>query len=195
MSHVRVLQEPRPSLDLPADAPGRGGPDPARQAAVSPRSATGLAEAVFDEIENLAGGRRVLLAFDFDPASEGELGADGHRASCCHCCEKKLKMYFMALWPVGPQMIDDTIKKVIKPDFPDLVVRRGLRQPRLQVRQRGRDQGHRHRPPAALHHRRHGHVARRHPDDAGHHEHPGHGPDRATCRPATRARRSGCSTR
>ena len=38
-----------------------------------------------------------------------------------HCCEKKLKMYFLALWPVGPQMIDDVIGKVIKTDFPSLV--------------------------------------------------------------------------
>ena len=27
----------------------------------------------------------------------------------------------MALWPVGPQMIDDNISKVIKPDFPQMV--------------------------------------------------------------------------
>jgi hypothetical protein len=29
-------------------------------------------------------------------------------------------MYFMALWPVGPQMIDDAVAKVILSDFPDL---------------------------------------------------------------------------
>ena len=38
-----------------------------------------------------------------------------------HCCEKKLKIYFIALWPVGPQMIDDSINKVIKTDFPEMV--------------------------------------------------------------------------
>ena len=27
----------------------------------------------------------------------------------------------MALWPVGPQMIDDNISKVIKSDFPQMV--------------------------------------------------------------------------
>jgi hypothetical protein len=30
-------------------------------------------------------------------------------------------MYFMALWPVGPQMIDDNIRKVIRADFPHLI--------------------------------------------------------------------------
>jgi hypothetical protein len=85
-----------------------------------PEKATGLAKNVFDEIEALDEGSPVLLAFDFDPASEGELGPMA-TAFVRHCCEKKLKMYFMALWPVGPQMIDDTIARVIHRDFPDLV--------------------------------------------------------------------------
>ncbi len=62
----------------------------------------------------------MLLAFDFDPASEGELGPMA-TAFVRHCCEKKLKMYFLALWPVGPQMIDESIDNVIKADFPHLV--------------------------------------------------------------------------
>ncbi len=79
-----------------------------------------LATAVFDEIEKLHEGDRVLLAFDYDPGSEGELGPMA-TAFVRHCCEKKVKMYFMALWPLGQQMIEDNIKKVILQDFPDLV--------------------------------------------------------------------------
>ena len=85
-----------------------------------PETSSELAKAVFNEIEQLEEGDRVLLAFDFDPASEGELGPMA-TAFVRHCCEKKVKMYFLALWPVGPQMIDDTIEKVIKADFPNLV--------------------------------------------------------------------------
>jgi hypothetical protein len=85
-----------------------------------PEAATGLAKATFDEIEELAPGSRVLLAFDYDPASEGELGPMA-TAFVRHCAEKKLKMYFMALWPVGPQMIDETIARVIRSEFPSLV--------------------------------------------------------------------------
>ena len=84
-----------------------------------PEEPTGLAKAVFDEIEVLKEGDPVLLAFDFDPGSEGELGPMA-TAFVRHCCEKKLKMYFIGLWPVGPQMIDDNINKVIKADFPKL---------------------------------------------------------------------------
>jgi len=74
-----------------------------------------LARAVFNEVDDLPDGSKILLSFDFDPASEGELGPMA-TAFVRHCCEKKHKMYFMALWPVGPQMIDDTIAKVIKGD-------------------------------------------------------------------------------
>jgi len=84
-----------------------------------PEKPTDLARAVFDEVEKLPAGDPVLLAFDFDPGSEGELGPMA-TAFVRHCAEKKLKMYFLGLWPVGPQMIDDTIAKVIKPDFPEL---------------------------------------------------------------------------
>ncbi len=84
-----------------------------------PEKPTGLAQNVFDEIEILNEGDPVPLAFDFDPGSEGELGPMA-TAFTRHCCEKKLKMYFLGLWPVGPQMIDDTINKVIRADFPKL---------------------------------------------------------------------------
>ena len=79
-----------------------------------------LAEDTFNAIDQLNEGDPVLLSFDFYPASEGELGPMA-TAFTKHACEKKLKIYFMALWPVGPQMIDDNISKVIKPDFPQMV--------------------------------------------------------------------------
>jgi hypothetical protein len=85
-----------------------------------PETPSNLSQAVFDEIEALEPGDRVLLAFDFDPGSEGELGPMA-TAFVRHCIEKKLRMYFMALWPVGEQMIDDNIAKVIKMDYKNLV--------------------------------------------------------------------------
>lgn len=85
-----------------------------------PEIPSALAKATFDEIERLRPGDPVLLSFDYDPASEGELGPMA-TAFVRHAAEKKLKMYFMALWPVGAQMVDNTIDKVLRADFPDLV--------------------------------------------------------------------------
>jgi len=85
-----------------------------------PEKPSGIARDVFNEVEQLKEGDKVLLAFDFDPASEGEL-APMATSFVRHCCEKKVKLYFLALWPVGPQMVDDTIDRVIKKDFPQLV--------------------------------------------------------------------------
>lgn len=85
-----------------------------------PEVPTKMAQAVFDEIEKLNEGDPVLLAFDFDPGSEGELGPMA-TAFTRHCAERKLKIYYLALWPVGPQMIEESIEKIIKPDFPGMV--------------------------------------------------------------------------
>ncbi len=79
-----------------------------------------LAQDVFDEIESLKEGDKVLMAWDFDPSTEGELGPMA-TAFARQCCEKKVKMYFITLIPVGPQMIDKTMNEIIRKDFPDLV--------------------------------------------------------------------------
>jgi hypothetical protein len=87
---------------------------------VFPEIPTGYSRSVFEAIENLKPGDKVLIAFDYDPASEAELGPMA--TDFVHqCCEKKLKMYFLALWPVGPSMIQDAIHSVIETDFPQLV--------------------------------------------------------------------------
>lgn len=89
-----------------------------------PEKPTPLAEAFFDAVDTAGEekGRRgnVLLAFDFDPASAGELSPMA--ISLVHqCAERGHRMYFIALWPVGPQLITESIDKVIKRHYPDLV--------------------------------------------------------------------------
>jgi hypothetical protein len=85
-----------------------------------PEQPTEMVQACFDEIDRLPEGSKILLAWDWDPASEGELGPMATMFAR-HCAAKHHKLYFIALWPLGPQMIDDTINKVIKPDFPEMV--------------------------------------------------------------------------
>jgi hypothetical protein len=85
-----------------------------------PQTTTELSRAVFNEIENLKPGDKILVSFDFDPGSEAELGPMA--TSFVHqCCEKKLKIYFMTMWPAGAPLIEDSIRKVIQADYPDMV--------------------------------------------------------------------------
>lgn len=85
-----------------------------------PEVPTQLVQDVFDEVEKLPEGSNVMLAFDYDPASEGELDPMA-TAFVRHCCEKNHKMYFIALWPVGTRMIEDKISRVIEKYYPDKV--------------------------------------------------------------------------
>lgn len=89
-----------------------------------PETPTPLAEAFFDEVDRAgeANGRRanVLIALDYDPASAGELSPMS-LSLVNQCAQKGHRMYFISLWPVGPQMIEESIDKVIKRFYPDLV--------------------------------------------------------------------------
>ncbi len=85
-----------------------------------PETPGALAQEVFDEIERLHPGDCVLMAWDYDPSTEGELGPMA-TSFALHCCEKGVKMYFLTLVPPGPQMIEETIESVLRTDFPDLV--------------------------------------------------------------------------
>ena len=85
-----------------------------------PEEPTPLVKSTFHAIDDLPEGSDILLAYDYDPASEGELGPMATMFAY-HCAKKKHHMYFISLWPVGPQLIDDKINQVLKADFPHLV--------------------------------------------------------------------------
>ncbi|MFM1821854.1 MAG: hypothetical protein RI967_120 [Planctomycetota bacterium] len=76
-----------------------------------------MATATFDAIEAIPEGSTVLLAFDYDPASEGELQPMAN-AMVHHCASRGHRIVFMALWPLGQAMADDTIKSVLLPFHP-----------------------------------------------------------------------------
>ncbi len=74
----------------------------------------------FDEMEKLQPGDRILLSFDFDPASAGELTPMATSLTY-HAAKRGAKLYFMSLWPVGPQLVRESVDRVIKTEFPDMV--------------------------------------------------------------------------
>jgi hypothetical protein len=75
---------------------------------------------VYDEVEKLQPGDKVLMAWDYDPTTEGEISPMA-KAFAKHCAAKKAKLYFITLLPLGPQMIEKAINEVIRPDYPELV--------------------------------------------------------------------------
>lgn len=93
---------------------------------VAPEKATKLVQDIFDHIEGLPRGSKILLSFDYDPGSEPELQPMA-TAVARHCAEKGHKMYFIALWPVGPAMIEQTVDEVIRVT-PRKILSEGARQ-------------------------------------------------------------------
>ncbi len=84
-----------------------------------PEKISPLTRNAFAEIERLRPGDKVLLSFDYDPSSEGELSPMA-TSFVYHAAKRGAKLYFTALWPVGPQMVEEKIRQVIRPDFPDM---------------------------------------------------------------------------
>jgi hypothetical protein len=82
----------------------------------SDETPTAPTRTLFDRIEELPEGSRVLIAMDFDPNSSAELTPMA-LAFTRHCCLRKHKIYFVTLWGTGVPMIDSVIKTVISPEF------------------------------------------------------------------------------
>ncbi len=84
-----------------------------------PETATPAAKAAFDVIDRLPPRSLVLFSFDYDPASAGELQPMA-TSLMRQCAAKGHRMVFIALWPLGSQMAQQTIAEVIREDYPAL---------------------------------------------------------------------------
>lgn len=73
---------------------------------------------LYDKIESLHPGSKVLFACDYDPPSQPELQPMTN-AMVRHLCERKAKIFFITLWAPGPKMIEESIEKIVKAEFPD----------------------------------------------------------------------------
>jgi hypothetical protein len=81
---------------------------------------TPIVKAVFEKIDNMPPGSRVLISFDFDPAMKPEVNPMAN-AFVRHSMSKGHKMYFMTLWATGHALMTESIEEVLKPEFPDAV--------------------------------------------------------------------------
>lgn len=82
-----------------------------------PEKPSPLVEDVFQAVEELPDGSKVLIALDYDPAGGGELQPMA-AAFTRHCAMKRHKMLFMTIWPQGPPMIDGCTD-ILEKEYPD----------------------------------------------------------------------------
>jgi hypothetical protein len=68
---------------------------------------------IFDTVNNLPVGSRVLVSFDYDPPTAPELQPMAE-AFLRLCFEKDLKVIIMGLWPQGPQQANLALEKVLE---------------------------------------------------------------------------------
>lgn len=79
-----------------------------------------VVQAIFDKVESLPEGSRILLSYDYGPATvpENQPMAD---ALIRHCLHRNLKVYIIAVWATGEAQANQTIQNVIIPEFPTKV--------------------------------------------------------------------------
>jgi hypothetical protein len=80
--------------------------------------ATPIVKSVFDKIENLPAGSKIVLSYDFDPAMAPEVNPMAN-AFIRHILEKKHRLYFMSLWATGQSLLSVSLNEVLTPEFPD----------------------------------------------------------------------------
>jgi hypothetical protein len=86
---------------------------------VPPETPTDAARTVLKVIDSLREGSPVLFAFDYDPASAGELQPMA-TSLLRQCAARKLRIVCIALWPLGANLAQETIAAVIREDFPQM---------------------------------------------------------------------------
>ena len=79
-----------------------------------------IVQKIFDKVESLPPGSKILLPFDYGPSTAPELEPMAF-AVLRHCCEKNHKLYIMALWPTGQAQAMRAIDLVIEEEFPEKV--------------------------------------------------------------------------
>lgn len=81
---------------------------------------TPIVEGIFDKIESIPAGSRVLLSFDYGPSTVPEIQPMAD-AIIRHCLERDIKIIFTALWATGQNLLTSTLVDVIQAEYPDKV--------------------------------------------------------------------------
>jgi hypothetical protein len=88
--------------------------------AVFPVVATPIVQNIFDKVESLPPGSRILLSVDYGPSTVPE-NQPMMFSVARHCLERGHKLYFATLWATGLPMLERLHEEVLLGDFPDRV--------------------------------------------------------------------------
>jgi hypothetical protein len=79
-----------------------------------------IVQTLFDKIESLPPGSKILISFDYGPSTVPE-NQPMANAFVRHALERGDRVYLMALWPTGARQSQQIIDEIIKPEFPNKV--------------------------------------------------------------------------
>jgi len=79
-----------------------------------------IVRGIYDHIESLEPGSRVVLSFDYGPSTVPEISPMAY-AVIRHALENDLRVIFMALWATGQNILTATMNDVVRAEFPDKV--------------------------------------------------------------------------
>lgn len=80
---------------------------------------SGYTEMAYDLVESTPEGEVVIISFDYDPSTMTELQPMGE-AMIVHAFKRNHKVITTALWPMGVQMAEQALEKVLL-DYPDKI--------------------------------------------------------------------------
>lgn len=73
--------------------------------------------ALYDKIDNLPAGSRLLMSFDYGPTTAPEIQPMVD-VILRHAATRGLKIYLMAVWATGQSLTVQTVENVLQPEFP-----------------------------------------------------------------------------
>jgi hypothetical protein len=81
---------------------------------------TPIVKKVFEKMESLPAGSKVLISFDYDPAMKPEVHPMAN-SFVRHALVKGHKLILMTIWATGQALMTETVETVIKEEFPEAV--------------------------------------------------------------------------
>jgi hypothetical protein len=76
-----------------------------------------IVQGIFDKIESLPPGSRVLMSFDYGPSTVPEITPMAS-AVIRHCLARDINIVFIALWATGQNLLTTAVDSVVKLEFP-----------------------------------------------------------------------------